>query len=188
LKILLIDNYDSFTHNLFQYFGILGADVNVVRNDKIGIKDIELGLYDKIVISPGPGTPDDSGVSQDVVSYFKGKIPILGVCLGHQVIGQVFGCKVVRAEKVMHGKTSLVYHYGDPIFDGVPSPFTATRYHSLVINRDSVNENLIITAIADDGEIMGVKHKDFDIWGIQFHPESILTKYGMNILKNFLIV
>ncbi len=184
----MIDNYDSFTYNLFQYFGIIGAEVDVVRNDKIKVADIDIYKYDKIVISPGPGTPDDSGVSLEIINKFKTKIPILGVCLGHQCIGQVFGAKIVQADNVMHGKTSKVFHNNASIFENIPNPFIATRYHSLVIEKDSFPDELDITATSDDGNIMGVKHKIYDIWGIQFHPESILTKYGMEILKNFLFL
>ncbi len=186
IKILMIDNYDSFTFNLFQYFGIIGADVSVYRNDEIRVKDIEKKKFDKIVISPGPGTPDDAGISMDVIDKFSNKIPILGVCLGHQCIGQVFGGKIVNAKKIMHGKTSKIYHFGKGIFRNIPIPFIATRYHSLVIDRNSCPEVLEITAwTEDDNEIMGVQHKKFKIYGIQFHPESILTTQGMNILRNF---
>ena len=185
VKILMIDNFDSFTFNLFQYFGIIGADVTVVRNDGIKVKEIEKKKIDKIVISPGPGRPDDAGISMEVIDRFSGKIPILGVCLGHQCIGQVFGGKIINAKKIMHGKTSEVFHYQQGIFENIPSPFTATRYHSLAIDRESLPEVLEVTAWTEDEEIMGVKHKNYPVFGIQFHPESILTLQGMNILKNF---
>ncbi len=186
MRILMIDNYDSFTYNLYQYFGILGADVSVVRNDKITVNEVRKRNFDKIVISPGPGTPADSGVSKDIILGFKGSVPILGVCLGHQTIAEVFGGTVKRAEKVMHGKTSEISHYNDSIFSRVPSPFIATRYHSLIVDKDSLNDDIIVTAISDDNEVMGIKHKTYEIYGIQFHPESILTKHGMRILKNFI--
>jgi anthranilate synthase/aminodeoxychorismate synthase-like glutamine amidotransferase len=182
----MIDNYDSFTYNLYQYFGILGANVDVVRNDKIEASEVNIKKYNKIVISPGPGTPADSGVSKDIVLRFKGKLPILGVCLGHQTIGEIFGSVVRRADRVMHGKTSEISHNGDVIFKDVPSPFVATRYHSLVIDKETLGKELEITALSDDNEIMAIKHKRFPVWGIQFHPESILTKYGLKILRNFL--
>ncbi len=186
IKILMIDNYDSFTYNLYQYFGILGADVDVFRNNEIDIQRADFSKYDKVVISPGPGNPDNAGVSLNIIEKLKGKMPILGVCLGHQCIGQVFGSKIVRAKKVMHGKTSKIIHNKDSLFENIPSPFTATRYHSLVIDKATVSDSLKIIAESDDGEIMGVKHKDYMIWGIQFHPESILTKFGLKILENFL--
>ena len=186
MQILMIDNYDSFTYNLYQYFGILGAKVEVFRNDKIEVNKIDISKYRSIVISPGPGRPTDAGVSKDIIEKFKGIVPILGVCLGHQVIGEVFGSKIVRADVVMHGKTSKIYHNDDEIFEDVPDPFIATRYHSLAIERESISDELLITAISDDGVIMGVRHIEHPIWGIQFHPESILTKYGMKILENFL--
>ena len=185
IKILMIDNYDSFTFNLFQYFGIIGANVIVKRNDEIKVSEISKMDIDKIVISPGPGTPDDAGISMEVIDKFSGKIPILGVCLGHQCIGQVFGGKIVNAKRIMHGKTSEIFHNGKGVFKEIPSPFTATRYHSLVIERNTLPDFLEITASSDDEEIMGVKHKNFPVYGIQFHPESILTTQGMNILKNF---
>ena len=186
VKILMIDNFDSFTFNLYQYFGILGADVTVYRNNEIKVNEISKKKIDKIVISPGPGTPDDAGISMEVIEKFSGKIPILGVCLGHQCIGQVFGGKIVNAKKIMHGKTSKIFHNSSVIFKKIPSPFIATRYHSLVINRETFPDNLEITAWSDDEEIMAVEHKDFPVFGIQFHPESILTIQGMNILKNFI--
>ena len=186
MNVLMIDNYDSFTYNLYQYFGILGANVEVFRNDKLDINSINIKNYTHVVISPGPGRPANAGISKDIILRFKGILPILGVCLGHQVIGEVFGANVVRANKVMHGKTSMIYHNDDDIFINVEDPFVATRYHSLVIEKDSLTEDLLITAMSDDGEIMGIRHVEYPIWGIQFHPESILTKVGFQILDNFL--
>ncbi len=185
VKILMIDNYDSFTFNLFQYFGILGADVKVYRNNEIKVRDIDKKNIDKIVISPGPGSPDDAGVSMEIIDKYSGRIPILGVCLGHQCIGQVFGGKIVNAKNIMHGKTSQITHNSKGIFKNIPNPFIATRYHSLVIEKETLPEELEITAFSDDSEIMGIQHKKFLVYGIQFHPESILTIQGMNILKNF---
>ncbi len=186
MHILMIDNYDSFTYNLYQYFGMLGVKVDVFRNDKINPDNMEAGKYERIVISPGPGTPKDSGVSKNIILKFKDSIPMLGVCLGHQTIGEVFGATVKRAPKVMHGKTSEITHCNDVIFCNVPSPFTATRYHSLVIEKETLPTDLKIIALSDDGEIMGIKHNKYNIWGIQFHPESILTEYGLAILRNFI--
>jgi anthranilate synthase/aminodeoxychorismate synthase-like glutamine amidotransferase len=184
--LLVIDNYDSFTYNLVQYFGELGAEMKVVRNDKITTKEIAELAPDLICISPGPCTPNEAGISCDVIREFGGKIPILGVCLGHQSIGQVFGGDVIRAAELMHGKTSAISHGGKSIFKGLPSPFTATRYHSLIVQRDSLPNCLEITAETDDGVIMGLKHKQMEIHGVQFHPESILTEHGKEMLKNFL--
>ena len=184
--LLVIDNYDSFTYNLVQYFGELGADMKVVRNDKITTKEIAELAPDLICISPGPCTPNEAGISCDIIREFGGKIPILGVCLGHQSIGQVFGGDVVRAAELMHGKTSPVSHEGKSIFKGLPNPFTATRYHSLIVKRDSLPDCLEITAETADGVIMGLKHKEMEIHGVQFHPESILTEHGKEMLKNFL--
>ncbi|MBI4982629.1 MAG: aminodeoxychorismate/anthranilate synthase component II [Candidatus Omnitrophica bacterium] len=184
--ILMIDNYDSFTYNLVQYLGALGADVKVFRNDKISVDKIKLLRPKKIVVSPGPGRPEDAGISCAVISEFAGKIPILGVCLGHQSIGYVYGGKIVQAKKLMHGKTSLIYHNGKDIFKGIPNPFEATRYHSLLVERKSLPKCLEVTAWTKQKEIMGLRHKDFPIWGVQFHPESILTKSGKAILSNFL--
>jgi anthranilate synthase component II len=184
--ILMIDNYDSFTYNLVQYFGELGAEMKVVRNDEVSVADIEAMAPEKIVISPGPCAPTQAGVSLDVINQFKGKIPILGVCLGHQAIGQAFGGKVVHSMQLMHGKTSPIHHTGKGVFAGLPSPFIATRYHSLAIERASCPTELEITAWTDDGEIMGVVHRALPIEGVQFHPESILTEHGHAMLKNFI--
>ena len=184
--LLMIDNYDSFTYNIVQYFGELGEDVRTVRNDEISLNDINELRPDRICISPGPKSPADAGVSVEVLKQFAGKLPILGVCLGHQAIGAAFGGKVVRAKQVMHGKTSLIAHTGEGVFKGLPSPFTVIRYHSLAIERASLPDCLEVTAWTDDGEIMGVRHKEFDIEGVQFHPESILSEHGHALLKNFL--
>ncbi len=184
--ILMIDNYDSFTYNLVQYLGALGQNVKVFRNDKITISKIRKLAPKKIVISPGPGRPEDAGVSCKVIKEFAGKIPILGVCLGHQAIGFAYGEKIVGAKKLMHGKTSMIYHNQKTIFRGIPNPFEATRYHSLVVERKTLLPALEITAWTKEGEIMGLKHKQFPLWGVQFHPESILTKTGKDILANFL--
>jgi anthranilate synthase component 2 len=184
--LLMIDNYDSFTYNLVQYFGELGEDVKVVRNDEIDLPGIAALRPDHIVVSPGPCTPNEAGVSVPLIREFAGKIPILGVCLGHQSIGQAFGGKIVRAKTLMHGKTSPVQHLEQGVFAGLPSPFTATRYHSLVIERESLPQELEITAWTDDGEIMGVRHKSMIVEGVQFHPESILTEHGHQMLANFL--
>ena len=191
--LLMIDNYDSFTYNIVQYLGELGADVRVYRNDAITIDEIERLAPEKIVISPGPCTPNEAGISVETIHHFGGKIPILGICLGHQSIGQAFGGKIVRANKVMHGKLSEMHHYGKGVFAGLSNPFTATRYHSLVIEKDSLPECLEITAWTEqvDGrvdEIMGVRHRSLPIEGVQFHPESILSEHGHQLLKNFLDV
>ena len=184
--LLMIDNYDSFTYNLVQYFGELGQDVKVYRNDQVTVDEIDKLAPDYIVISPGPCTPNEAGVSIDVIKAFAGKQPILGVCLGHQAIGQAFGGQIVHAKELMHGKTSLVHHNGEGVFKGLPSPFEATRYHSLVIERETLPDCLGITAWTDDGEIMGVRHKEFMVEGVQFHPESILSEHGHDLLRNFL--
>lgn len=189
--LLMIDNYDSFTYNVVQYLGELGADVHVYRNDDISIEEIEKLAPEKIVISPGPCTPNEAGVSLAVIEHFKGRIPILGICLGHQSIGQAFGGEIVRAGAVMHGKTSPVHHNDQGVFKGLKMPFTATRYHSLVICKDKLPVSLEITAWTEneDGsmeEIMGIRHKELDIEGVQFHPESILSEHGHDLLKNFL--
>jgi anthranilate synthase component 2 len=189
--LLMIDNYDSFTYNLVQYFGELGAEVQVYRNDKINLETIEQLDPKHIVISPGPCTPDQAGISIAVIKHFAGKIPLLGVCLGHQSIGQAFGGKIVQAKQIMHGKTSAIYHNNTSVFKDLPNPFEATRYHSLVIEQNSLPECLEITAWSqtskgDMEEIMGIQHKTLAIMGVQFHPESILTKQGHDLLKNFL--
>jgi anthranilate synthase component II len=184
--LLMIDNYDSFTYNIVQYFGELGEEVVTVRNDELTIAQIEAMNPDRICISPGPKSPADAGISVEVLQHFKGKKPILGVCLGHQAIGAAFGGRVVRAKQVMHGKTSPVAHTGVGVFKGLPSPFTVIRYHSLAIERASLPDCLEVTAWTDDGEIMGVRHKEYDIEGVQFHPESILSEHGHALLKNFL--
>ena len=184
--ILMIDNYDSFTYNLVQYLGVLGSEVEVHRNDKITLDEIESMKPERIVISPGPGTPQSAGITIPVIERFHSKIPILGVCLGHQGIGAAFGGRVVHAAQLMHGKTSEISHDGKSIFRDLPDPFTATRYHSLAIERKSLPSCLEVSALAEDGEIMGLRHREYPVEGIQFHPESILTKEGMNILQNFL--
>lgn len=184
--LLMIDNYDSFTYNLVQYLGELGADPKVFRNDQITIAEIEKMKPERIVISPGPGTPKDAGISMEVVKRFAGKVPILGVCLGHQAIGYAFGGEIVRAKNLMHGKTSQIKHDNKGVFKGLPNPFTATRYHSLVVKRESLPDCLEISAESEDGEIMGLRHKEFPIEGVQFHPESILTEAGKKLLANFL--
>ena len=184
--LLVIDNYDSFTYNLVQYFGELGAEIKVVRNDKITVQEIEDLAPTHICISPGPGTPSEAGISLEVIEYFAGKIPLLGVCLGHQGIGQIFGGDVVRAERLMHGKTSAVHHAGKSVFKGISSPMTATRYHSLVVKRETLPDCLEITAETDNGVIMGFQHKEHCVHGVQFHPESILTEKGKVMLMNFL--
>jgi len=182
----MIDNYDSFTYNLVQYLGELGEDLKVFRNDRIKIKEIEDLAPKRIVISPGPGTPEQAGISKEVIKHFAGKIPILGVCLGHQAIAEVFGAKVVRAQNIMHGKTSMVHHDGKTIFKGLPNPFCATRYHSLIVEKESLPESLMLTAWTKDGEIMGIRHRTHILEGVQFHPESILTDEGKKLLANFL--
>jgi anthranilate synthase component 2 len=184
--VLMIDNYDSFTFNLVQYLGELGAHVEVVRNDAITLDEIEARAPERIVLSPGPCTPAEAGVCVPLVRRFAGRIPILGVCLGHQAIGQAFGAKVVRAQRVMHGKLSPVTHAGTGVFEGLPSPFQATRYHSLALDRGSLPPSLEITATSDDGEVMGVRHRDHDVEGVQFHPEAILTEHGRALLSNFI--
>ena len=184
--MLMIDNYDSFTYNLVQYLSELGQKLVVYRNDKIDIEQIKRLKPSHIVISPCPGRPEEAGISEDVIKEFGQKIPLLGVCLGHQAIGEVFGGKVIRADNLMHGKTSLIYHNNNPIFKGLSNPFEATRYHSLIVDRKSLPDTLKITAWTKDKEIMGLAHKKFPIWGVQFHPESILTKEGKQLLKNFI--
>ncbi|GAB4320605.1 MAG: aminodeoxychorismate/anthranilate synthase component II [Phototrophicales bacterium] len=184
--ILVIDNYDSFTYNLVQQMGEMGADLCVVRNDQTTLADIRAMNPSHIVISPGPGTPDDGGVSLDVIRELGESTPILGVCLGHQCIGQAYGGVVHRAGRLMHGKTSMVYHKHDPLFTGVPSPFEATRYHSLIVEEDTMPECLQVIGFTEDGEIMALRHKEHPVVGVQFHPESILTTYGPRILQNFI--
>ena len=184
--LLMIDNYDSFTYNLVQYLAEIGQEVEVIRNDKISIKEIKKLNPQYIVISPGPCTPNEAGISLDLIESFKGKIPILGVCLGHQSIGQAFGGKIIHAQTIMHGKTSKISHNDLGVFSGIKNPFTATRYHSLVIDRKSLPDCFDITAWTDDNEIMGIKHKELAIEGVQFHPESILSEHGHDLLKNFL--
>jgi anthranilate synthase component 2 len=189
--ILMIDNYDSFTYNLVQYLGELGAEVKVLRNDQVGLDEIEALTPEHIVISPGPCTPDQAGISLEAVRRFAASIPILGVCLGHQTIGQAFGGHIVHAREIMHGKTSMVCHTGEGVFRGLPMPFEATRYHSLVIDKTRVPECLEVTAWTESGggglgEIMGVRHREYPVQGVQFHPESILTRQGHDLLRNFL--
>ena len=184
--ILVIDNYDSFTYNLVQYFGELGAEILVKRNDEITLEEIEALAPEKICISPGPCTPTEAGISCAVIEKFAGRQPILGVCLGHQSIGQVYGGDVVRADRLMHGKTSPILHTGENVFAGLPTPFEATRYHSLIVKRDTLPACLRVTAETAEGEIMGLAHKELPVYGVQFHPESILTTEGKKLLKNFL--
>ena len=184
--LLMIDNYDSFTYNLVQYLAEIGQEVKVVRNDKISIEEINKLNPQYIVISPGPCTPNEAGISLELIEAFKGKIPILGVCLGHQSIGQAFGGKIIHAQTIMHGKTSKISHNNKGVFKGIKNPFIATRYHSLVIDKKSLPNCFDITAWTDDNEIMGIKHKELAIEGVQFHPESILSEHGHDLLKNFL--
>ena len=189
--ILMIDNYDSFTYNLVQYFGELGVEILVKRNDQISLQEIEQLAPDRLVISPGPCSPNEAGISMQVIQQFAGKLPILGVCLGHQCIGQVFGGKVVRADSVMHGKTSPIYHKDEGVFCGLSNPFEATRYHSLVVDPDTLPDCLEITAWTQTeggtmDKIMGIRHREYKVEGVQFHPESILTQHGHDLLKNFL--
>ena len=186
MKVLLIDNYDSFTYNLAQIFGELGADVVVKRNDEVALADIQILRPARICISPGPGRPRDAGISCDIIRDFGAQIPLLGVCLGHQCIGEVFGGEIVRAPKLMHGKTSAISHKGTGVFENLAKPFEATRYHSLVVKRETLPQSLTITAESDDGEIMGLQHRGLPIHGVQFHPESILTEEGRKLLANFL--
>lgn len=184
--LLMIDNYDSFTYNLVQYFGQLGEEVVVYRNDRITLEEIEGLAPERIVISPGPCSPGEAGISVSAIKHFAGKVPILGVCLGHQAIGEAFGGKVVRSAYLMHGKTSPIHHDGKGLFKGLPNPFEATRYHSLIVERPTFPDCLEITAWVEEGEVMGLQHRELPIWGVQFHPESILTMNGMDILRNFL--
>jgi len=184
--LLMIDNYDSFTYNLVQYLGELGEEVKVLRNDEITLEGIEQLAPARIVISPGPCTPDEAGISMPLVRHFAGKVPILGVCLGHQSIGQALGGRIVHARQLMHGKTSAIHHDGRGVFRGLPDGFTATRYHSLAIERASLPGCLVVSAWSEDGEIMGVRHKELAVEGVQFHPESVLTEHGHQLLRNFL--
>ena len=186
--LLMIDNYDSFTFNIVQYFSQLGENVQVHRNDKISLAEIEALQPDRIVISPGPCSPEEAGISVAAITHFAGKIPILGVCLGHQSIGAAFGGNVVRSSSLMHGKTSPILHDGKELFNGLPNPFQATRYHSLIVDRPTLPACLEITAWVENGEIMGMRHRDLPVWGVQFHPESILTEGGMALLQNFLAI
>ena len=184
--VLMIDNYDSFTYNLVQYLGALGEEVRVFRNDKITPRQIKKLRPEKIVISPGPGRPENAGVTCQIIKEFSGKIPILGVCLGHQCLGYVYGGRIIGAKRLMHGKTSFIYHNKKTIFAGIANPFEATRYHSLIVEKKTLPRALEIVAWTKENEIMGLKHKNFPLWGVQFHPESILTRVGKNILANFL--
>ncbi|HSD40439.1 MAG TPA: aminodeoxychorismate/anthranilate synthase component II [Burkholderiales bacterium] len=184
--VLMIDNYDSFTYNLVQYLGELGVEVTVVRNDEVAVDDVERMRPERIVISPGPCTPNEAGISVETIRQLGGKVPILGVCLGHQAIGQAYGGKVLHAKTLMHGKTSPIHHAGAGVFRGLPSPFTATRYHSLAVERPGLPDCLEITAWTEDGEIMGLRHRTLAVEGVQFHPESILTEHGHALLRNFL--
>jgi para-aminobenzoate synthetase component 2 len=184
--LLMIDNYDSFTYNLVQYFGELGEDVRVYRNDKITIEEVEALRPQRLVVSPGPCTPKEAGISVEAIRHFAGRLPILGVCLGHQSLGVAFGGEVIRADRLMHGKTSMIEHDGRTVFRDLPNPFEATRYHSLVVNPSNLPECLEISARTSDGEIMGLRHRTLGVEGVQFHPESILTRSGMDLLRNFL--
>ncbi len=184
--LLMIDNYDSFTYNLVQYFGELGEDVKVLRNDEASVEDVEAMSPARVVLSPGPCTPNEAGISLALIKRLAGRVPILGVCLGHQAIGQAFGGRVVRANQVMHGKVSHIRHDGEGVFAGVPQDFIATRYHSLVVERESVPACLAVSARSEDGEIMGLRHRELAIEGVQFHPEALLTEHGHEMLKNFL--
>ena len=184
--LLMIDNYDSFTYNLVQYLGELGANVKVVRNDEISLDDVERLGPERIVVSPGPRTPDEAGITLGLIGRFAGSMPILGVCLGHQAIGQAFGARVVKAKRIMHGKVSNIRHDGRGVFAGLPAEFAATRYHSLAVERDSLPDCLQVTAESEDGEIMGLRHRSLAVEGVQFHPEALLTEHGHAMLKNFL--
>ncbi len=188
MKILVIDNYDSFTYNLVQYLGILGCDIQVHRNDAVTLADITKVNPDRIVISPGPGLPCNAGICVSAVREFAAQIPILGVCLGHQTIGEAFGAKVVRAPQLMHGKTSFIYHDSDSVLSNLPNPFEATRYHSLMLRREDLPECLLVNAWTEDDLIMGLRHREYDLFGVQFHPESVMTREGQKILENFLQV
>ena len=184
--ILVIDNYDSFTYNLVQYLGTLGAEPEVVRNDAITVDALEARPLDGLVISPGPGEPRDAGITEEAIRRFAGRVPVLGVCLGHQALGEVYGGRVVRAARLMHGKTSPILHKGRGLFAGLDNPFEATRYHSLIVDRPSVPDVLEIVAWTPEGEVMGLKHREHESWGVQFHPESVLTRPGLQLIENFL--
>lgn len=184
--IVIIDNYDSFTYNLYQYIGEINPDIRVFRNDKITIKELQNMNISHIVISPGPGTPKDSGISKDVIKTFGSKIPILGICLGHQTLGEVYGCEIIKAKELVHGKTSMVFHDEMGIFSGIENPIKATRYHSLIVDKNSNSNELFFTAKTSDGEIMALMHKKHPIFGLQFHPEAIATNHGKQIIENFL--
>jgi anthranilate synthase component II len=186
--LLMIDNYDSFTYNIVQYFGQLGEDVQVHRNDRITLAEIETLQPARLVISPGPCSPEEAGISVAAIKHFAGRIPILGVCLGHQAIGAAFGGNVVRSVSLMHGKTSPIHHDGKELFNELPNPFMATRYHSLIVERPTLPACLEVTAWVENGEIMGMRHRELPLWGVQFHPESILTEGGMDLLRNFLAI
>jgi anthranilate synthase component 2 len=186
VKLLMIDNYDSFTYNLVQYFGELGAQVEVFRNDEITVAGIAERRPDRLVVSPGPCSPAEAGISVEAIRHFAGKLPVLGVCLGHQSIGAAFGGKIIRAQQLMHGKTSVITTNGEGVFAGLPQQFTVNRYHSLAIEKSTCPADLVTTAWTDDGEIMGVRHKELDVEGVQFHPESVLSEHGHALLKNFL--
>ncbi|ACG58159.1 glutamine amidotransferase of anthranilate synthase [Hydrogenobaculum sp. Y04AAS1] len=186
MKLLMIDNYDSFTYNLVQYFNILGQDVEVVKNDEIKPEDIKDMDIDAIVISPGPCSPKEAGISVGVIKMYKDIFPILGVCLGHQSIGYAFGANIIKAKRLMHGKTSMISHDNEGLYKGLPNPFKAVRYHSLVIDKSTLTDEFVVDAMAEDGDIMGIRHKTLPIFGVQFHPESIVSEHGFDILKNFL--
>ena len=186
--IAVIDNYDSFTYNLVQYLGTLGAEIQVFRNDAIAVDALAATGLDGLVISPGPGEPRDAGISEDAIRKLAGQVPILGVCLGHQALGEVYGGKVVRAARLMHGKTSPILHRGRGLFAGLDNPFEATRYHSLIVERESLPEKLELMAWTPEGEVMGLKHMDHETWGVQFHPESVLTRPGLKLIENFLVL
>ena len=186
IKLLMVDNYDSFTYNIVQYFGELGADIEVFRNDEIDLEGIAARKPDRLVISPGPCSPKEAGISVAAIQHFAGKLPILGVCLGHQSIGAALGGRIVRAQQLMHGKTSVIHTTGEGVFAGLPERFVVNRYHSLAIERDTCPADLLVTARSEDGEIMGVRHRSLPLQGVQFHPESILTEHGHAMLKNFL--
>jgi anthranilate synthase/aminodeoxychorismate synthase-like glutamine amidotransferase len=188
MKTVIIDNYDSFTYNLFQYIAELGHDVTVIRNDKTTVEELESADYQAIVISPGPGTPDEAGISKDVIRHFAGKVPILGVCLGHQSIGEVFGGRVIRGPIPVHGKTSKIKHSSEGLYKGLPEAMVVGRYHSLIIEKETLPDSLEITSETADGIIMGIKHKEYIVEGVQFHPESVLTPNGLQLLKNFFAI